>query len=173
MRAVVREWELGSWQIMPLSCRAVRARVRVTWKVRVVCRGRMRGRVRVRERVKVRACQHTLHGLAEVICGVKRTTFIVTSDNFGVNVEHIHVAVCCVVVTRFVKTLVSQPPWAAVGCPPRAVFIDRAFHSIIRATPATIFVTRYIYEQVRVSGIIFYIFPQRIVHEGPIVLVAR
>ena len=68
---------------------------------------------------------------------------------------------------------ISEPPRTTVGRLPRALLTDGAFHRMIRTPAATVGTASHIHNQVGCFGIVREVLAQSVVHESPVVLVAR
>ena len=98
---------------------------------------------------------------------------VIQFDIVRIHSSYSQVTVGFIVAARLSVLAVPQPPRAAVRRPPRALFLDTAVHGIVVAPTATIGIAGDIHNQVGISGIICNILAHGVVHESPVVLVAR
>ena len=117
--------------------------------------------------------RHTCHRLTQIIRRKIPTVVVIEKDVVWIHLFNSKVAVGFIIATRLGMLGISQPPRAAVRCLPRALLRHTAVHGIV-PTPATaIVIVGNIHNQVRIAGIIVNVLAQSVVHEGPVVLVAR
>ena len=83
------------------------------------------------------------------------------------------IAIGVIIAIRLTVWRIPQPPRASVRRMPRALLSDTTVHCIILAAAATILAAGDIHDQGRFSRIVCEILAQGVVHEGPVVLVAR
>ena len=83
------------------------------------------------------------------------------------------VAVGVVVAIRLVVSGISQPPSAAVGSPPRTLLGGGTLHSVLRAATTAVGGTGHVNNQVGLLRVVVDVLLHRVVHDGPVVLVAR
>ena len=117
--------------------------------------------------------QLTLNGLTQIIGGGIIAIAVIELNIIRMYSPHSEITICCVVATRLTVFRISQPPRTAVRRMPRALLTDSALHCITLAAAATFLTAGHIHEQLGFSGIVCEILAQSVVHEGPVVLVAR
>jgi len=78
-----------------------------------------------------------------------------------------------VVANGLVVSGISQPPSAVVGCPPRILLSDVALHIVLHAATTTIGGTSHVNNQVGLLRVVVDVLLHSVVHDGPVVLVAR
>ena len=83
------------------------------------------------------------------------------------------VAVGVPVAIRLVVFGISQPPSAAVGCLPRTLLSGGALHSVLGAATTTVGGTGHVNNQVGLLRLVVDVLAHSVVHDGPVVLVAR
>ena len=83
------------------------------------------------------------------------------------------VTVGVVVAIRLVVLRISQPPSAAVFSLPRALLSDVALHGVLGAPTTTVGGTSHVNNEVRLLGVVIDALAHSVVHDGPVVLVAR
>ena len=83
------------------------------------------------------------------------------------------VAVGMVVAIRLVVFGISQPPSAAVGRLPRALLAHSTLHGVLGAATTTVGGTSHVNNQVGLLRVVVDVLLHRVVHDGPVVLVAR
>ena len=83
------------------------------------------------------------------------------------------VAVGMVVAIRLVVLGISQPPSAAVFSPPRPLLSSAALHGVLGAAATTVRGTSHVNNEVRLLRVVLDVLSQRVVHAGPVGLVAR
>ena len=83
------------------------------------------------------------------------------------------VAVGMVVTIRLVVSGISQPPSATVGCLPRTLLSSGTLHSALRAATTTFGGTSHVNNEVRLLRVVVGGLLHSVVHDGPVVLVAR
>jgi len=98
---------------------------------------------------------------------------IIEAHVVRVHIVNVQVAVGLVVAIRLVVTAISQPPRATVTSPPRALLRHTALHGILRATTTAVRGTSHVHDQMRRARIFGDVLAQRVVHDGPVVFVAR
>ena len=98
---------------------------------------------------------------------------VVKAHVVGIHVVHVQVAVGVVVAIRFVVSAISQPPSAAVGSLPRALLAHSTLHGVLRAATTTVGGTSHVNNQVGLPRVVIDVLLHRVVHDGPVVLVAR
>jgi len=101
------------------------------------------------------------------------TAAVVEAHVVRVHIVNVQVAVRVIVAIRLVVPGISQPPRAAVTSPPRVLLGHAALHGIPRATAASITSTSDVHNQVGASWVPSDVLTQSIVHDGPVILVAR
>jgi len=85
----------------------------------------------------------------------------------------VQVAVGVVVAIRLVVLRISQPPSAAVFSPPRPLLSSAALHGVLGAAATTVRGTSHVNNEVRLLRVVLDVLSQRVVHAGPVGLVAR
>ena len=74
---------------------------------------------------------------------------------------------------RLVVSGISQPPSAAVFSPPRTLLSDVALHGVLGAATTTVGGTSHVNNEVRLLRVVVDVLAHSVVHDGPVVLVAR
>jgi len=85
----------------------------------------------------------------------------------------VQVAVGMVVAIRLVVSAISQPPSAAVGSPPRTLLGGGALHGVLGAATTTVGGTSHVNNKVGLLRVVVDVLAHSVVHDGPVVLVAR
>ena len=111
--------------------------------------------------------------LAQIISRGITAVVIIEDNVIWIHALYAEIAVCVVVATGLAVLRISQPPRTTVGRLPRALLTDSAFHCIILAPAATVGTASHIHNQVGCFGIVCEVLAQSVVHDGPVVLVAR
>jgi len=84
----------------------------------------------------------------------------------------VQVAVGVVVAIRLVVSGISQPPRAAVLSPPRTLLGCGTLHGVLGAATTTVGGTSHVNNEVRLLRVVVDVLAHRVVHDGPVVLVA-
>jgi len=111
--------------------------------------------------------------LAQVFTGVITTAAVVEAHVVRVHIVNVQVAVRVVVAIRLVVTTISQPPSAAVSCPPRTLLRHAALHGILRATATSVSRTSDVNDEVRLPRVVVNVLAHGVVHRDPVILVTR
>ena len=111
--------------------------------------------------------------LAQVITGRKITIGFAKLHVVRVHIPNIQVAVGVVVSIWLVELGISQPPSAAVGGLPIISLIGGALHCVLGAATTTVGGSSHVNNQVRLARVVINAFAQGVVHDSPVVLVAR
>merc|ERR1711981_1361837 len=119
------------------------------------------------------ALKRLLHLLAQVLGGVIVAVAVVKAHVVGVHIVDVQVAVGVVVAIRLVVPGISEPPSAAVFSPPRALLSSVAPHGVLGAATTTVGGTSHVNNEVRLLRVVVDILLHHVVHDGPVVLVAR
>ena len=113
------------------------------------------------------------HRLAQVISAVEVAVVVVKAHVVGIHIVNVQVAVGVVVAIRLVVLGISQPPSAAVFSLPRTLLRRGALHGVLGATATLVCGTSHVNNQVGLLRVVVDVLLHRVVHDGPVVLVAR
>ena len=111
--------------------------------------------------------------LAKVIGRRITAIAIIEFDIIWIHLRYREKAIGVVIAAGFLVLRISEPPRTTVGRLPRALLFDGAFHRVILAPAATVGTASHIHNQVGCFGIVCEVLAQSVVHDGPVVLVAR
>jgi len=98
---------------------------------------------------------------------------VVKAHVVRVHIVDVQVAVGVVVAVRLVVLRISQPPSAAVFSPPSPLLSSGALHGVLGAAATAVGGTSHVNNEVRLLRIVVDALLHRVVHDGPVVLVAR
>ena len=98
---------------------------------------------------------------------------VIEAHVIRIHFVNVQVAVGVVVAIRLVVLGISQPPSAAVRSLPRPLLSSGALHGVLRAAATTVGGTGNINDQVGLSRVVIDVLLHRVVHDRPVILVAR
>jgi len=98
---------------------------------------------------------------------------VIETHVIRIHFVNVQVAVGMVVAIRLVVFGISQPPSAAVGSLPRPLLSSGALHGVLGAATTTVGGTSHVNDQVGLSRVVVDVLLHRVVHDGPVILVAR
>merc|ERR1711934_650924 len=111
--------------------------------------------------------------LAQVITGRDVAVVVVKAHVIRIHIRNVQVAVGVVVAVRLVVLRITQPPLASVGRLPSSLLAHSTLHGVLVATTTLVCGTSHVNNQVRLPRVVVVALLHRVVHDGPVILVAR